>query len=176
MRFVDPALAAPAHGRVFRPVATVPVHEHVIGVIQMETFLPFHALGGGLLMGSAVAILLLVNGRLATVSGMLGGLMRGPLSSAGPRLAFVGGIIIGALACQMAGFSELQILDIPLVVLAAGGLLIGYGSRLAGGCLTGHGLCGVARFSLRSVAAVILFLGVAVGVVYLLKYVIGGLA
>jgi uncharacterized membrane protein YedE/YeeE len=134
----------------------------------MENFTPVSGLAGGLLIGLAAALLLLLNGRIGGVSGIVGGLLVRKGSEAGWRAAFVAGLLLGALAYVLATGDALAVrMQASLPVLAAAGLLVGFGTRLGSGCTSGHGVCGVARLSKRSIAATAVFCGVAILTVFL---------
>ena len=117
------------------------------------------SLAGGALIGGSAALLLLLNGRIAGVSGVAGGLL-GPVDrDTGWRVAFTAGLILGPLAFVLvAGHPPAVRLDALWPALVTGGLLVGFGSRLGSGCTSGHGVCGLARLSRRSVAAVATFM------------------
>ncbi len=134
----------------------------------MENFTPVSGLVGGLLIGLAVALMLLLNGRIAGISGIVGGLVTPKAGDTGWRLAFVVGLLLGALAYILAvgGPAPVHVLASPSAILV-GGLLVGFGTRLGSGCTSGHGLCGLARFSRRSMVATAVFFGVAILTVFL---------
>lgn len=137
----------------------------------MEDFTPLSGLVGGLLIGLAVTLLLLLNGRLAGISGIVGGLLTTAGRGDGWRAAFVAGLLIGALAYVIAtGDASSVSVGASLPAVVAGGLLVGFGTRLGSGCTSGHGLCGVARFSGRSVAATTVFFAVAMLTVFLTRH------
>lgn len=120
-------------------------------------FTPIAALAGGVLIGLAASLLWLGNGRTAGVSGIVGGLMRPVRGDVAWRVAFVGGL---ALAGALALFLRRELVapsPRPVVVLALAGLLVGAGTRLGGGCTSGHGVCGIGRGSRRSVVATFTF-------------------
>lgn len=116
-------------------------------------------LAGGLMIGSAAALYLLVNGRIMGASGILGGLVDGSgRSTAAERLAFLAGcMIVPALIVWAIGGAETHITDNVAVIIAAG-LLVGIGTRLANGCTSGHGVCGISRLSLRGIVATLFYL------------------
>src|SRR5215210_293891 len=139
----------------------------------METFTPVSGLVGGLLIGLAVALLLVLNGRIGGVSGIVGGLLTFEGRDLDWRAAFVAGLVIGALAYTLAvGSASLVQVGTSLPVVVVGGLLVGFGTRLGSGCTSGHGLCGLARFSRRSVVATSVFFGVAILTVFLTRHVL----
>ena len=139
----------------------------------MESFTPVSGLIGGLLIGLAAALLLLLNGRLSGISGIVGGLVVPKDSDAGWRVAFVAGLLVGALAYLLAtGDAVLVRMQASLPVLVLAGLLVGFGTRLGSGCTSGHGVCGLARLSKRSIAATGVFFGVAILTVFLTRHVI----
>ena len=142
----------------------------------MDSISPLTATAGGLLIGSAAALFLLLSGRIAGVSGMAAiatGIGRGatPWSQAA---AFVLGLPLGtALIVLFVRSPEVTITSsVPLLIGA--GLLVGYGTRLGNGCTSGHGVCGLARLSPRSIAATATFMASAVATVFALRHVIGG--
>jgi len=137
----------------------------------VEDFTPINGLVGGLLLGSATALLLWLNGRLAGISGIVGGLLSPKSGDAGWRVAFVAGILLGAFVCTLvAGGGDLVQVETSLPVLVVAGLLVGFGTRLGSGCTSGHGLCGLSRLSRRSVAATLVFFGVAMLTVFLVRH------
>lgn len=142
----------------------------------MEPITPFVAFGGGLLIGTAAALLLLLTGRLAGVSGMVATAtgMGGGGTPRSQALAFLVGLPIGAaLIALLVRTPELIVTaSVPLLIIA--GLLVGFGTRLGNGCTSGHGVCGVARLSPRSLAATATFMASAAATVFILRHVIGG--
>lgn len=139
----------------------------------MEDFTPVSGLVGGLLIGLAVTLMLLLNGRIAGISGIVGGLLAPKGGDRGWRVAFVAGLLLGALAyiLAMGGPAPVNVLASPPAILA-GGLLVGFGTRLGSGCTSGHGLCGMARLSRRSIVATAVFFGVAMLTVFLTRHVV----
>jgi uncharacterized membrane protein YedE/YeeE len=122
-------------------------------------FTPFESLAGGLLIGLAAAVFILVHGRIMGVSGILGGLMPPLKGDILWRVSFMLGLIAAPLIARLAGLlPEVQI-EGSLVQLILAGLLVGFGTALGSGCTSGHGVCGMARLSPRSIVATILFVG-----------------
>ena len=139
----------------------------------MGDFTPVSGLVGGLLIGLAVTLMLLLNGRIAGISGIVGGLLAPKDGDTGWRVAFVVGLLIGAMAYILAvgGPAPVDVLASPPAILV-GGLLVGFGTRLGSGCTSGHGLCGMARISRRSMVASAVFFGVAMLTVFLTRQVL----
>ena len=137
----------------------------------MGDFTPVSGLIGGLLIGLAVALMLL-NGRIAGISGIVGDLVNPKAGDTGWRAAFVLGLPLGALAYILVagGPTPVDVLASPPAILI-GGLLVGFGTRMGSGCTSGHGLCGLALFSWRSVVATAVFFGVAMVTVFLTGHV-----
>jgi hypothetical protein len=130
---------------------------------------------GGALIGLAAAALMLLTGRLAGVSGICGGVLSFTSPDRGWRLAFVAGLIAAPLIAALFGAPlPRPAMSGNLVLVAAAGLLVGVGSRMGSGCTSGHGVCGFARFSARSIAATIIFMGTAVVTVAIVRHGLGG--
>ena len=140
----------------------------------MTEFTPVAALLGGSLIGLSAVLLLLLNGRIAGISGILGGFLRPRKDVFDWRIAFLAGLIAVPVIEQMMGnaMPEPSLPGWPTVI--AGGLLVGFGSRLAGGCTSGHGVCGIARLSPRSIVGTVVFMATAIVVVFVMRHVIGG--
>lgn len=128
------------------------------------------ALEGGLLIGTAVSLLLLFNGQIAGISGVLGSLVEG--RSGSWRWLFLGGLIAAVLIVRLAGGTVPGQLDLAWPVLIGSGLLVGFGTRLGSGCTSGHGLCGLGNLSTRSLVATLLFMGVAFVTVFVVRHVL----
>ena len=127
--------------------------------MEPHDFTPYSALAGGVVIGLAASLLLWTNGRIAGVSGIVGGLWRPVAGDLSWRALFLGGLLAAGLMAvvfvpERVAFS----LDRSLPLIAVGGLLVGFGTRLAGGCTSGHGVCGNARWSLRSAVATVTFI------------------
>ena len=133
------------------------------------------ALAGGALIGLSAVLLMLTNGRIAGISGIVGGLFGGGSGEAGWRLAFVVGLIAGPFVATLFGAPLPEIdIDASVPVILVAGLLVGFGSRLGNGCTSGHGVCGLARLSPRSLAATLTFMTVGAAVVFVARHVLGG--
>ena len=140
----------------------------------MENFTPVSALIGGLLIGASAALFLVLNGRIAGISGILGGLVPAERGQVGWRLAFLAGMFIAPLAYVTLGGALPAIgLDASLPLLVVAGLIVGFGTRLGAGCTSGHGVCGIGRGSPRSLAATAVFMATAIATVFITRHLIG---
>ncbi|QRM35161.1 YeeE/YedE family protein [Microvirga sp. VF16] len=140
----------------------------------MGNFTPVSALVGGLLIGTSAALLLVLNGRIAGISGILAGMLPPNRGEIGWRTAFLVGLLMAPLAYRAIGGALPPIvLDAPLGLLAAAGLLVGFGTRLGAGCTSGHGVCGIGRGSPRSIVATLVFMTTAIVTVLLTRHVLG---
>jgi uncharacterized protein len=137
----------------------------------VASFDPISALLGGALIGLASVLLMLLTGRIAGVSGILAGVVTRGGNDRGWRLAFIAGLIAAPLISGFVGYS-LPMPQMPdsWVLIAIAGLLVGFGSRLGSGCTSGHGVCGIARFSPRSLAATVIFMLAAMVVVAIVRH------
>ncbi|MBA3617318.1 MAG: YeeE/YedE family protein [Actinomycetota bacterium] len=139
----------------------------------MENFTPVSGLLGGLLIGLAAAVLLLLNGRISGISGIVGGLVAPRSAEVGWRVVFIAGLLLGALGYMLATGGHFPVgMQASMPILIVAGLLVGFGTRLGSGCTSGHGLCGIARLSKRSIVASAVFFGVAIITVFLTRHVI----
>lgn len=142
----------------------------------MHNLTPLSGFLGGALIGLAAAMLMLFTGRIAGVSGILGGLLSPATSDRGWRIAFIAGLIAAPL---LGSFFTGALLPSPampasLIVIVTAGLLVGFGSRMGGGCTSGHGVCGVARLSARSLVATAIFMAAAIITVAIVRHGMGG--
>ena len=137
----------------------------------MHDFTPISALAGGALLGLASVWLLAANGRIAGVSGMLHGLFSPPDPQW--RAWFISGLLLAGLAWQAAGAPVPLRKGFPLVWAAAAGLLVGFGTRMGGGCTSGHGVCGLGRLSVRSLVAVCVFMASGMLAAYVTRHILG---
>jgi uncharacterized membrane protein YedE/YeeE len=139
----------------------------------MSHFTPLSALLGGVLIALSAVLLLALNGRIAGVSGVAGGLWFSPPGERAWRLLFLLGLVLGtALQVALGGQVPLPRVGFPTAAVVVAGLLVGYGTALSGGCTSGHGVCGLARFSLRSLAATLTFLVVGIATTYVVRHVL----
>ena len=135
-------------------------------------FTPWTSLGGGVLLGLAAALLLLLNGRVLGISGIVGGLLRPSAGDAGWRLAFIAGLLAAPLLWRILAPLPLVRIDASAGLLIAAGLLVGWGTRHGSGCTSGHGICGLSRLSPRSLAATLLFMTAGFATVYLVRHLL----
>jgi uncharacterized protein len=141
----------------------------------MANFTPISAAIGGALIGLAAVLLMRFNGRIAGVTGIMDGLVNPRSDDRLWRLTFIVGLIAAPLATAFIGY-PVAIPQMPAstVVIAVAGLLVGFGTRLSNGCTSGHGICGIARLSPRSIIATLVFMAAAIVVVALTHHVFGG--
>ena len=140
----------------------------------MHDFTPIPALIGGLLIGLASAWLLWANGRVAGVSGILFGALS-PITAAEGRwrIAFIAGLVAAGLVYGAATGAIPARSGFPVGWLVLAGLLVGFGTRMGGGCTSGHGVCGLGRLSLRSLVAVLVFMGAGMAATYVMRHLLG---
>ena len=141
----------------------------------MVNFTPISAAIGGGLIGLSAVLLMLLTGRIAGISGILGGLLDFRSEDKEWRIAFIAGLIVAPLIAGWMGYG-MPPPELPAswTVIIAAGLLVGFGTRLGGGCTSGHGICGVARLSVRSIAATVVFMLAAIVTVAVTRHVFGG--
>jgi uncharacterized membrane protein YedE/YeeE len=142
--------------------------------IDWTVFTPWSALAGGVIIGVAAAMFALVNGRIAGVSGIVGGLLRPASPDIGWRAAFIGGLIAAPIV--YVGFARLPpiVIDGSAPVLVLAGLLVGIGTRYGAGCTSGHGVCGLSRASPRSLVATVVFMMTGFATVLVTRHALGG--
>lgn len=141
----------------------------------MENFTPYAGLIGGLLIGLGAGLFVLLNGRIAGISGIVGGLLSRSPSDIGIRVAFIAGLLAGPGVIALSGQAMPSVeIAASWPVIIVGGLLVGFGTQLGSGCTSGHGVCGMARLSPRSLAATGIFMVAGFVVVFLIRHVIGG--
>ena len=141
----------------------------------MHNLTALSGLLGGALIGLAAAALMMLTGRLAGVSGILGGALQVKPADQGWRVAFIAGLIAAPLIAAIAGAPlPRPAMASSLVLAAVAGLLVGFGSRMGNGCTSGHGVCGFARLSTRSITATIIFMITAFATVAIVRHGLGG--
>ena len=141
--------------------------------IDWNAFTPWSALTGGVLIGVAVAMFLLLNGRIAGISGVVGGLLRPARGDIAWRAAFVAGLIAAPLLYALAAPPPALHIDAKYGAVLLAGLLVGVGTRLGSGCTSGHGVCGLSRLSLRSLVATLAFMGAGFATVFMTRHLLG---
>lgn len=139
-------------------------------MIDMTVFTPYSAAMGGMLIGIAAALFVLFDGRIAGISGIVGGLLRPRRGDIGWRLAFVVGLLASPWLYGWVAPRPEVIISAPLPLLVAAGFLVGIGTRYGAGCTSGHGVCGIARLSPRSLAATAIFMGAGFFATYVIRH------
>ena len=141
----------------------------------MADFTPVSAAIGGALIGLASVLMMLLTGRIAGVSGIFSGLLNLRGEDKGWRIAFIAGLILAPVIAGWIGYGmATPTLPGNWTVIVVAGLLVGFGSRLGGGCTSGHGICGIGRLSPRSITATIVFMVTAIETVAITRHVLGG--
>ena len=141
----------------------------------MANFTPISAAVGGALIGLSTVLLMLLNGRIAGITGIAAGLIDPISTDRFWRAAFIAGLIAAPLSAMLVGYTvPVPQMPTSMVTIAVAGVLVGFGTRLSNGCTSGHGICGMARLSTRSVTATAVFMGAAIIVVALTRHVVGG--
>lgn len=142
-------------------------------MIDTTHFTPYSALIGGLIIGVSAALFILMNGRIAGISGIIGGLLKPMKHDVLWRVAFVAGLFMApTLYSLFAQMPDIQVdTNYPLLVLA--GLLVGIGTRYGSGCTSGHGICGISRLSPRSIIATCVFMSSGIITVFIMRHVFG---
>ena len=140
--------------------------------IDWQSFTPWASLAGGILIGAAASLLILLNGKIAGISGIIGGLFRRQKNDLGWRIAFIGGLIAAPLIYRL--FTELPPIRIEANIgaLIAAGLIVGFGTRYGSGCTSGHGVCGLSRLSSRSLIATLTFMAAGFATTYVVRHLI----
>jgi uncharacterized membrane protein YedE/YeeE len=140
--------------------------------IDWNAFTPWPAALGGVVIGLATALFLLVNGRIAGISGIAGGMLRPVPGDFAWRLAFLAGLILAPLAYAAVATFPTATIEAGYPVLIAAGLLVGIGTRVGGGCTSGHGVCGLSRLSPRSLVATLSFMAAGFVTVFVVRHAI----
>ena len=140
--------------------------------IDWNNFTPWASLAGGILLGLASAMFILINGRILGISGIIGGLLRPISGDLGWRLAFVLGMLVAPLLYLLMTGPVAVRIDASWATLVVAGLLVGVGTRFGSGCTSGHGICGLSRLSPRSLVATLAFMGAGFVTVYLMRHLL----
>lgn len=140
--------------------------------IDWAHFTPWTSLAGGALIGAAAALFVLLNGRIAGISGIVGGLLRPQRAELGWRLAFLWGLLVAPAVMLLLGHAGAPRIDAGFGTLAAAGLLVGVGTSYGSGCTSGHGVCGLSRLSPRSLVATLAFMAAGMATVFLARHVL----
>lgn len=143
-------------------------------MIDWIAFTPASALSGGLLIGAAVSAFLLFDGRIAGISGIVGGLLRAPGAGSAWRWAFIAGLLLAPQVYRIVADLPVARIDTSKPMLVLAGLLVGIGTRYGAGCTSGHGVCGISRLSPRSIVATLLFMASGFATVYVLRHLVAG--
>jgi hypothetical protein len=142
-------------------------------LIDWNNFTPWASLAGGALIGLAASLLILINGRIAGISGIIGGLIKPRLHDIDWRIAFIAGLISAPLLWQLfATLPDLQV-DAGYGILIIAGLIVGISTRYGSGCTSGHGVCGISRMSPRSIIATLSFMFAGFVTVFVVRHVLG---
>lgn len=140
--------------------------------IDWARYTPWTSLAGGVLIGLAASLFILLNGRIAGISGILGGLLRPARGDIAWRVAFIAGLVAAPLAYGLGRTLPAARVDAGTLTLAAAGLLVGLGTRYGAGCTSGHGVCGIARLSPRSMVATACFMAAGFVTVFVARHVL----
>lgn len=140
--------------------------------IDWANFTPWASLAGGMFIGLAAAMFILLNGRIAGISGIVGGLLRPAKGDVFWRVAFIAGLALAPLLYQIAFTLPVVEVNASVAVLIAAGLLVGVGTRFGSGCTSGHGVCGLGRRSPRSLVATLAFMASGFLTVFIVRHVI----
>ena len=143
--------------------------------IDWNHFTPWASLWGGVLLGLASALFILINGRVLGISGILGGLLKPKPGDAAWRVAFVLGLMVSPLILGLIappGLLSAPRIEAGYLAVLAAGLMVGYGTRLGSGCTSGHGVCGLSRLSPRSLVATLSFMAAGFAIVYLIRHLL----
>jgi len=140
--------------------------------IDWTHFTPWASLAGGILIGVAAAVFILFNGRIAGISGILGGLLRPAKNDILWRVAFLAGLVLAPLLYAMVSPLPDTVVDADAGILIAAGLLVGIGTRYGAGCTSGHGVCGIARLSPRSLVATACFMAAGFATVFVVRHLL----
>jgi uncharacterized membrane protein YedE/YeeE len=141
-------------------------------MIDWASFTPWTSLAGGALIGLSAALFILLNGRIAGISGILGGLLRPVRGDIAWRVAFMTGLVAAPLVYRLGGALPVVQIDAGTGTLIVAGLLVGVGTRYGSGCTSGHGVCGLSRLSPRSLVATVAFMAAGFATVFVVRHLI----
>lgn len=142
--------------------------------VDWANFTPWTALAGGVLIGAAASLFVLLNGRIAGISGLLASLLEPGAEGRGEKLLFLLGLLLAPLVWVLFGRLPMLEFQSGWFGLLIAGLLVGVGTRYGSGCTSGHGVCGISRLSARSIVATLAFMAAGFGTVYVLRHLLGG--
>jgi len=162
-----PGVFFPYDGKL--DVTPYPVTPHPM--IDWAHFTPWSSLAGGIMIGAAAAMLVLLNGRIAGVSGIIGGVLRPAGGDLAWRVAFIAGLLVAPVVYRLTGSPPPPTIEAGYPVLLLAGLLVGAGTRYGSGCTSGHGVCGLSRLSPRSLAATLAFMLAGFATVFAVRHV-----
>lgn len=140
--------------------------------IDWPSFTPWASLAGGVLIGLSAGFFAVMNGRIAGISGLLGGLLEGG-EGRGDKLLFIVGLLLTPLLWSLFGELPDMQFEAGWLALLVAGLLVGVGTRYGSGCTSGHGVCGISRLSPRSLVATAAFMAAGFATVFILRHVLG---
>ncbi|MCS5711480.1 YeeE/YedE thiosulfate transporter family protein [Candidatus Berkiella aquae] len=143
-------------------------------LIDWENFTPWLSLLGGVLIGIATSLLLLVNGKIAGISGILGGLLRLPRGDMSWRILFLLGMISAPIFYRFIIGDPTINIEADWLMNIIAGIFVGIGTRISSGCTSGHGVCGLSRLSLRSLIATLTFMCIGIITVFIVRHILGG--
>lgn len=138
--------------------------------IDWNAFTPWSSLAGGMLIGAAAALLVLFNGRIAGISGILGGMLKPSKGEGAWRATFIVGLLTAPLVFALCRDLPRPQIDADTAALVLAGVLVGVGTRYGAGCTSGHGVCGLSRLSLRSLVATLLFMAAGFATVFVVRH------
>jgi uncharacterized protein len=141
--------------------------------IDWNHFTPWSSLAGGVMLGAASALFILLSGRLLGISGIMGGLLSPRPQDTGWRLSFLAGLLVAPAVWSLVAAPHVPRIEAGGTVLMLAGLLVGWGTRYGSGCTSGHGVCGLSRLSPRSLAATLAFMAAGFATVYVVRHVVG---